>query len=249
MSDGIETTVHQVEATVHGRYLLRLPTGLPAGLLVGFHGYAEDATAHLAALLEVPGAGEWALVAIQALHPFYRVSTGDVVASWMTRLDRELAIADNVRYVGAAVADARRRAGVDRPLVYVGFSQGVAMAYRAAAGAGHACDAVCVLAGDLPPELAERDLPGFPPVLLGAGKDDARFNPAVLEGDAALLESKGIAVTTCLFDGGHEWTDEFRRALASFLRERSANAPPDHPGGLRRGPLSPRRTKKWARDR
>ena len=224
MSAGIETTVHLVETTVHGRYLLRLPAGRPAGLLVGFHGYGEDAAAHLAALVEVPGAGEWALAAVQALHPFYRGSTGEVVASWMTRLDRELAIADNVRYVGAAVADARRRAGVDRPLVYLGFSQGVAMAYRAAAGAGHACDAVCVLAGDLPPELAERDLPGFPPVLLGAGKEDTRFNPSVLEGDAALLESKGITVTTCLFDGGHEWTDDYRCAVAGLLRGLRANA-------------------------
>ncbi len=220
MSEGIETTIHHVEATVHGRYLLRLPASPPAGLLVGFHGYGEDASAHLAALLEVPGAAEWALAAVQALHPFYRGSTGEVVASWMTRLDRELAIADNVRYVGLAVADARRRAGVERPLVYLGFSQGVAMAYRAAAGAGHACDGLCVLAGDLPPELAESDLPRFPPVLLGAGRGDDRFNPSVMEGDAALLEAKGVAVSTCLFDGGHEWTDEFRRSVASFLRER-----------------------------
>jgi predicted esterase len=218
MSAGIETSIHHVEATVHGRYLLRLPSARPAGLLVGFHGYGEDAGAHLAALLEVPGAGEWALAAVQALHPFYRSSTGDVVASWMTRLDRDLAIADNVRYVGTAVADARRRAAVERPLVYLGFSQGVAMAYRAAAGAGHACDALCVLAGDLPPELAERELPGFPPVLLGAGKDDSRFNPSVLERDAALLEGKGVRVATCLFDGGHEWSDAYRRAVAELLR-------------------------------
>lgn len=226
MSEGVETRVHHVATPVHGRYLLRSPLGTAAGLLVGFHGYAEDAETQLAALVEIPGAGEWALAAVQALHPFYRASTGEVVASWMTRLDRELAIADNLRYVAEVVADAGRRAGISRPLVYVGFSQGVAMAYRAAALAVASCDGVCVLAGDVPPELAERDLAGFPPVLVGGGTEDARFSPSVLERDAALLESKGIQVTTCAFAGGHEWTDEFRRAAARFLRERrSAHRP------------------------
>ncbi len=43
------------------------------------------------------------------------------------------------------------------------------MAYRAAAGSGHACRGVIVLGGDVPPELESRDLGHFPPVLLGRG--------------------------------------------------------------------------------
>ena len=39
---------------------------------------------------------------MQALHPFY-TKTERIVASWMTRQDRELAIADNIRYVQAVI--------------------------------------------------------------------------------------------------------------------------------------------------
>jgi hypothetical protein len=83
-----------VATPVHGRYLVARPDGDPAGLLVGFHGYAEDAETHLTALQAIAGVDRWLVVAVQALHPFY---TRDqrIVANWMTSQDRELAIADN----------------------------------------------------------------------------------------------------------------------------------------------------------
>src|SRR5215212_4318596 len=95
MSDVIEKSV---ETRTHGRYLL-VP-GDPGRFLVGFHGYAENADRHLAELRRIPGAERWTVVAIQALHRFYNTRTQEVVASWMTRQDRELAMADNREYVG-----------------------------------------------------------------------------------------------------------------------------------------------------
>jgi predicted esterase len=60
----------------------------------------------------------------------YKGRTDEVVASWMTRQDRETAISDNVAYVDAAVASVPREP--QSPVVYAGFSQGTAMAFRAA---------------------------------------------------------------------------------------------------------------------
>src|SRR5688500_2072657 len=88
--------VASVETPVHGRFLFE-DRGADR-LMVGFHGYAESAEANLAELAAIPGAESWSIVAVQALHPFYTRS-GSVVASWMTSLDRELAIADNITYV------------------------------------------------------------------------------------------------------------------------------------------------------
>ena len=87
-----------IAATTHGRYLVVPPANAEAssGLLVGFHGYAEPAAAAMERLQTIPDAGHWRLVAIQGLNRFYRGRSTDVVASWMTREDRELAIADNV---------------------------------------------------------------------------------------------------------------------------------------------------------
>jgi len=98
---------------------------------VGFHGYAQNAETFLESLVAIPGAETWRVASVQGLHPFY--SRGShVVAGWMTRQDREHAIADNIAYVDAVLDDMAAAFGAPEKLVFAGFSQGVAMAYRAA---------------------------------------------------------------------------------------------------------------------
>lgn len=206
-----------IATLVHGRYLLAAPeevSGSP--LLVGFHGYGEGAERSLEELRRLPGAADWTLCAVQALHPFYN-RTGQVIASWMTRQQREHAILDNIRYAASVVAEVKRTLPVSERLVYVGFSQGAAMAYRAAASAGHACRGVIVLGGDFPGELASLDLAGFPPVLVGRGTTDEWYDEGKMDRDLEVLRGKGIDVRTSVFTGGHEWTDEFRAAAGAFL--------------------------------
>jgi predicted esterase len=210
-----------IPARVHGHAILVVGSaaGPGAPLLVGFHGYGENAELHLAELARIPGVERFARAAVQALHPFY-TRRDEVVANWMTRFDRERAIADNVDYVAAAVA--RLQAAVPGgagPLVYAGFSQGVAMAYRAAALAGHACAGVIALSGDVPPELAPSDLARLPPVVLGRGRAEAWYDEAKMAEDVRRLRTAGAAVRPVLFDGGHEWTDAFRAAAGEFLAE------------------------------
>ena len=60
-------TIRHIETTVHGR--VAFVERDPDHLIVGFHGYGELAEAHLAQLEQLPG--DWSLVAVQALHPFY----------------------------------------------------------------------------------------------------------------------------------------------------------------------------------
>ena len=166
----------------------------------------------------LPGATRWVLCAVQALHPFYN-RAGEVIASWMTREQREHAIQDNLGYVAGVVAEVKRELPVSERLAYLGFSQGAAMAYRAAAGSGHACQGVVVLGGDLPPELAPRDLSHFPPVLLGRGSSEEWYDAAKMEHDVELLRRKGVDIRPCVFQGGHEWTNEFRAEASRFLEE------------------------------
>lgn len=208
----------EIAAQVHGRYLVEAPAepqGCP--LIVGFHGYGENAERHLEELRRLPGASRWVLCAVQALHPFYN-RTGEVIASWMTRLQREHAIRDNLRYVASVVAEVKRELPVSERLVYLGFSQGAAMAYRAAAGSDHACQGVVVLGGDVPPEL-EDNLIHLPPVLLGRGSSEEWYDAAKMEHDVELLRGKGVDVRPFVFEGGHEWTNEFRAAAGRFLDE------------------------------
>jgi predicted esterase len=103
-------------------------------------------------------------------------------------------------------------------LVVAGFSQGVAMAYRAAA-ALEGCSGVIALAGDVPPEV---DPAGLPRVLLGQGEGDTWYADEKREGDLARLAEASVPVETCVFDGGHEWSDEFYAAAGRFLRRIAA---------------------------
>ena len=76
-----------IETPTHGRVLVREAGGqAPAGLLVGFHGYAETAEIQMARLEAIPGADAWTLLSVQALHRFYRGRSEEVVASWMTSI-------------------------------------------------------------------------------------------------------------------------------------------------------------------
>lgn len=202
-------SAHTIETTVHGRYLHELRGS--ECLLAGFHGYAEIAEASMAEMEKIGGIESWSLLAVQALHPFYTRS-GQVVASWMTSQDRELAIADNVAYVHRVLGTVGR----PRKLAFLGFSQGAAMAARAAAYAGPA-DGLILLGGELPPEITTDAGVNLPPVLLARGTRDEWYTEEKFKKDLSYLESK-TRVTRCVFAGGHEWTDAFRDAAGSFLR-------------------------------
>jgi predicted esterase len=206
--------VRTIATTTHGRYLMAAPGGTPAGVIVGFHGYAENAEVHLEALRAIPGTERWLLVAVQALHPFY-TRDDRVVANWMTRQDRELAVADNIAFVARVVEAVRDEHPVRRPLVFVGFSQGGAMAYRAAAHTR--ADGLMILAADVPPDVSEQAGLTLPPVLIGRGTQDRWYTADQHAADRAVLERVGISVESCVFDGAHEWGSDFREAAARYL--------------------------------
>ena len=193
----------------HGRYLLELPRAVgSAPMLVGFHGYAESADTQLERLTAIPGSGGWLRVSIQGLHRFYQRRTSDIVASWMTRQDRELAIADNVAYV-ASVIDAAARETTEPPaIVLAGFSQGVAMAFRAAAASRRPIAGVIAVGGDVPPELDATALAGVKAALVCRGARDLLYAKDTHANDLRRLREAGTQVRPLQFDGGHEWAGE-----------------------------------------
>lgn len=180
-------------------------TADPRRLLIGFHGYAQNAEELFADLERIPGVDSWTVAAVQGLHRFYRSRSEVVVSSWMTRQDRETAIADNINYVQRVVDSF---GDYDR-LAFIGFSQGAAMAYRAAASIP--CNAVLILGGDLPPDVDASKLPRQ--VLIGHGARDEWFTSAKLDADRARIPSAEVIE----LDAGHEWTDAFRAKAGELL--------------------------------
>src|SRR5687768_495699 len=210
-----------VRTATHGGYLVAIPE-LSRATLVGFHGYKENAATQMDALRRISGDRPVGLISIQGLHRFYSRG-GDVVASWMTKEDREHAIADNVDYVSKVLTTVAVEFGITRPLIYVGFSQGVAMAFRAAALVQRPCDGLIVLAGDVPPDVAPLAA-SLPAVLYGRGDSDDLYPAAQAVKDLALLRAAGVQVREQTFAGGHEWSPAFIEQSTAFVDERISSA-------------------------
>jgi predicted esterase len=211
-----------IAASTHGRYLIE-PSASPgpAPLLVGFHGYAEGAEAQFGRLRAIPGADRWRIASIQGLNRFYQRRTNDVIAGWMTRQDRELAIGDNLAYVAAVIDEIGREWPAPPRVVFAGFSQGVAMTFRAAATA-RAVDGVIAVGGDVPPEIAPSALARIPAALICRGTRDEWYAAATFDNDVKRLREAGTGIEPLLYDGGHEWSIAVAQAAGRFLRERLA---------------------------
>ena len=227
--------LHAVPTTTHGRVLIRRARSRPArGVLVGFHGYSETAAIQMARLEAVCRDDPWTLVSVQALHRFYRGRSQEVGASWMTREDRETAIADNLAYVAAAldlVAD-DAAAGV----VHAGFSQGVAMAFRAAVlgfdrvsadrgslsapRAPRPALGVIAVGGDVPPELLADPVLKFPPVFLARGSADDWYTSAKFGADSGALRARGVDLHPFVYEAPHDWTPAVSAAAGEWLDRR-----------------------------
>ena len=206
---------------MHGRALIKdaaVPSSSSSsGLLVGFHGYAQSAEDMLAELELIPGSERWTLVSVQGLHRFYARGHGKVVASWMTREDREQAIADNLGYVNRVVGGALRAVGDEATVVFLGFSQGVAMAYRAAVLGERRASGLIAIGGDVPPDVKEASADRFPPILLAAGESDEWYTAARAEEDEVFLRARGLRHEVFRYAGGHVWTAELRGRIHQAL--------------------------------
>jgi predicted esterase len=207
--------VHSVATTTHGRVLLRRAVSDARGVVAGFHGYLENAAIQMERLETIPGIDAWTLLSLQGLNRVYRGRTSRVVAGWMTREDREEAIADNVAYAQAAL---RLVDGTSPPrLVCAGFSQGGAMAFRAGTLAGLSAAGIIAVGSDVPPELLADSSLQFPPVLLARGSEDEWYTADKFDADVTALRARGVDVEPFVYDGPHEWNEDVSLAIARWL--------------------------------
>jgi predicted esterase len=213
-------TERSVATTTHGRYLVLPPASPgPAPILVGFHGYGEDAEAQLERLRAISESSHWLCISIQALHRFYDRRTGRVVASWMTRQDRDLAIADNIAYVTKCIDAAASEWPTLPKVVFTGFSQGVATAFRAAVNSTRTVVGVIAVGGDVPPELPAAVLSQISTALVARGATDHLYPPQKFAEDQRRLREASVNVHALEFNGAHEWSGEVIAAASTFLTD------------------------------
>jgi predicted esterase len=105
----------------------------------------------------------------------------------------------------------------DAAIVFLGFSQGASMAARAAARGRSAAAGLILLGGDVPPDVRDDASVRLPPVLIGVGSRDSWYSGARADADLAFLQQRGIQHDVVRYEGGHEFTDEFREAAGRWL--------------------------------
>ena len=156
-------------------------------MVVGFHGYMENAEIQMARLTTLPGAERWTLISVQGLHRFYKGRSREVIAGWMTQQDRNDMIADNIEYADRVIDAA---ATADVPLFTAGFSQGVAMAFRSGVRGRRRASGIIAVGGDVPPELLADASVEFPAVLLARGETDEWYTADKQNADVAALTAR-----------------------------------------------------------
>ena len=221
MSDSNDAPLQRhAAAQVHGRYFVRPPRSGAGDLwLVGFHGQGQTGDEFLASLERAPRSPAWLVASVQGLNRHYTGRDQRVAATWMTSQDRELVIADNVGWVNTVLDQLEQEFGAPRAIVFAGFSQGVAMAYRAGLLGRRACAAIVAGCGDVPPELIAQTVRKWPRVLGATGTSDAWYTPDRLAADLKQLRARGCETRVLVFEGGHEWTQALSDAVGLLLKD------------------------------
>jgi len=215
---------HFLQLPVTGRYLLRpSPVGLPAPLLVGFHGWGERAEDELRLLSFIPGSEHWSCCSLEALHSV-TLRDGSSGKSWMSGQERERHIAENIRYLDALVDAVPAQCRHDGRLVYHGFSQGASMAVRAALLGKQRATGVMMVGGDIPPE-AER-LGRLKRVHLARGTRDPLYTEERYLEDFRRIQTAGVDCECCPFSGSHNPQGEYFDSAGEFLHSLLFRLPP-----------------------
>lgn len=203
---------HRISVRRTARFWTLEPTEAPRGTLYVLHGYGQLAGYFIRKFQSAADAG-WRVIAPEGGHRFYLSGTaGRVGASWMTKEDRTVDIADYVAFLDDVAAQSRGNEA-DGPRVLLGFSQGVATAMRwlalGAQGVG-SWDGIIAHSGVLPPDLPDAGalLTDAPPLYLIAGKEDPYID--VLESGFVTSEQEwqrlggpNDSIQRLVFNGGH----------------------------------------------
>lgn len=165
------------------------------------------------------------IVVPEAMSRFYLSSSGfhgpdsKIGATWMTREDREVEIADYVRYLDLLYGEILAAIGNSRPRVTVlGFSQGGATANRWLTRGSSRADRL-IMWGSLLPQDADLEQAAefFRDVALTIvyGTRDQYAAEGVVASYEKLLTDSRIPFRTVTFDGGHRMDRETLRNLTA----------------------------------
>ena len=183
------------------------------------HGYGQLANYFLKDF-EILDNGKNLVVAPEGLHRFYwNGFDGKVVASWMTKEDRESDINDYVNYLDKLFDETLRGFSRDKiQITILGFSQGVATVSRWVCFGKSKPDHLILWAGVFPPDLKfdpDKNVFNKIKTTMVVGNQDEFLRDGQIEEYEKKLKNMGIKYKLIRFDGKHEINKEVLKNLSA----------------------------------
>lgn len=173
-------------------------------VIIACHGYAQLAEYFLK-WFEGVDLSDTVIIAPEGLHRFYwQGFSGKVVASWMTKEDRENDIQDYCLFLDNVIENLPLNENID--LIALGFSQGAATISRWAEATEVKIDRLILWAGVFPEDVDVKKI-NFKlntPIDVLFGDDDEFYNPEQLDQLKEYLSEKKLNFKFTAFQGKHK---------------------------------------------
>lgn len=197
-------------------FLSHEPISNPQDLWVVFHGYGQLAEFFLRKFMPLANSQRLFLAPEGTNYFYLQDFKGRVGANWMTRYERELAIANNHRYLDKLL-DTYLQKIDPKPRIHVlGFSQGAATATRWASRWDEKIASLILWAGGFAEDMVldvAREKFENTQISMVLGKEDKIITPESLERQKVLIQTLGNPVEQLEFDGAHELNFDLLRKI------------------------------------
>lgn len=188
-------------------------------LLVALHGYGQNCDRFIR-LFEPLRHRNILVIAPQAPHQFYVKLIPKMVGfSWLTQYNRDRSVEEFIAYMQRLLSRIGEMHSYNlERIFFLGFSQGVSMAYRFAVSGKHPIAGVLACGADLPPDVSKMltTAPRFP-VFLVHGIEDTIVPLEKAKHAQSILRANGFHSDQFFFPGGHEIPADVVKKIGDWI--------------------------------
>lgn len=183
------------------------PHGNEKELWLVFHGYGQLAEFFIRKFLPFDSEDRLIVAPEGTNYAYLKEFQGRVGANWMTKHERETAIANNHRFLDLLMVEILEKFHFPPKIHVLGFSQGAATCTRWACQWSGQIDSLVLWAGGFASDLSldlGREKFAHTRVLLVFGEQDELIREDQVKQQEDLVKGLGKPLITLKFEGGHE---------------------------------------------
>ena len=171
-------------------------------ILFVLHGYAQLADEFILQFEKIKS-NSLLIVAPEGLHRFYSRGHEKVVASWMTKEERDDDIHDYVLFLDKVYDEVVKNSSATK-IIVLGFSQGAATASRWCSSGKNKIDDLILWCGFFPPDLPPGGIPEKIKLTVVTASNDKFISAEEEKNQLGKMKMLSPEFNHLKFDGGHD---------------------------------------------